>query len=420
MQHKLSLLVLSSAFLCSDQISGKLFAQMRDDTPDSACCPKPLPCCPSKPDCIPPRCAQLVDGPKGEITPNAGPCVACGLDFYITADFIYWMAREDNLAISVVTSGSRNAIVTGAGGLAPFPPKPPIGEVEIPDFKWRPGFKVGLGWNFGDDGWDLFAQYTWLRSNDNKGSQHQPTVRTVLGALGISQGTSLVDAYWNNIDRIADFSVSGDSVFTDSSGKWTLHFNVIDLELGRNFYVSRRLVLRPFIGVKGTWDKQKLSLTYTDNNPSAVDPGTPFFFFENQTVDIWGAGLRGGLNTTWHWTRSFSFLGDIAVTALWEHFKTEALLSDQRTMSGTAPTAISEYTMFVERKAFTLKPVLEMLLGMRWETYTCDNAFHFAVDAGWEMQWWPDQNQFLKRTLIETAGGDLFMQGLTLKFRFDF
>jgi len=42
------------------------------------------------------------------------------------------------------------------------------GNVHSPNFSFTPGFKVGLGVNLPYDGWDLTAEYTWIRDNHNK------------------------------------------------------------------------------------------------------------------------------------------------------------------------------------------------------------------------------------------------------------
>ena len=38
-------------------------------------------------------------------------------------------------------------------------------------------------------------------------------------------------------------------------------------------------------------------------------------------IKNWGLGVRAGMDTSWHFTRAFSIIGDLAFTGLWEQFK---------------------------------------------------------------------------------------------------
>lgn len=364
------LLLLSSLSLCADEVSQM---QPQGPEPRDPCCPAPLPCCPVRPDCIPPRCAQLVGGPKGEITPNAGPCVACGMDLFLTADFIYWTVREDNL---------QYASTTGTDAASPVK-----GKVFFPDFKMEPGFKVGAGILFDHDGWDVFAEYTWIRARDIKGHATPSTGTVLMSSLGLS--------------------AMSPSIITSASVNWELHyFNVIDLEMGRNFYVSRYLKLRPHFGFKGTWQKQ-----FYNSSLQQTASGSVFNTTLTEKQFFWGFGIRAGLDAAWHFSRSFSTFGEISVSGLYGQFEDNFLVL---TNNGAGAFITSDAAPINRGSSFhTIKPVIEWMIGLRWEMYTCDKEFHFALEAGWEEQYWLGQNQF-------TDSGDLIMQGLTTKFRFDF
>ncbi|HSX12649.1 MAG TPA: Lpg1974 family pore-forming outer membrane protein [Rhabdochlamydiaceae bacterium] len=371
-----SLLLLMSS-LCADEVAQMQSQSMSRDP----CCPPPKPCCPPKQDCIPPKCAQLVGGPKGEITPNAGPCVACGADLYLTVDFIYWTVREDHLGF---------AYSTGTNATAPVE-----GRISQLDFKMEPGFKVGAGILFDHDGWDIFAEYTWIRS------------RNVKGSADLEAGTVFLSAEnWGFVDGTA----------SGYDANWSLHyFNVIDLELGRNFYVSRYLKLRPHFGFKGTWQKQ-----FFNDDAATVITSVAHTAFLREKQFYWGFGIRAGLDAAFHFSRSFSTFGEIAVSGLWGQFEDNRLNQEFVTATGAFVAPVGGFNpRNVSSNFHTIKPVMEWMIGLRWETYTCDKEFHFAFEAAWEEQYWLGQNQFIS-TSNEVRGGDLSFQGLTVKFRFDF
>jgi len=267
------------------------------------------------------------------------------------------------------------------------------GKVYHLDGNWNPGFKVGLGWGLGHDGWDILAEYTWYQSSKSKGT---PTLTTA---------HPLYDAYWfvnNPINPVVP-------TFESASGKWKLNFNVLDVSLGRNMYLSPRLEMRPHFGLKATWQKQVLH--------------ADFFNFAH-TTDIsmknrsknWGIGTRAGFETAWHFSREFSLVGDVAFSGVWEEFKVKRVDNTTTLATGVAVNNVS-----MTSHVWGLRPVLEWDLGFRWETWTCGDEWHFAIEADWESQTWFDQNQFLRLAgSAEQNGGDLSMQGLTLKFRVDF
>ncbi len=331
------------------------------------CCP-PAPChvetcCPEINDC----CECNVCPPNYEVTPNAGPCVKDGANIFVTADFIYWTAREDNLDFAITKDIDID---------------PAKGRFVGPETRWRPGFKVGVGHDFCYDGWDIFAEYTWYRVNNTRESIDAPS------------GFVLLDIFWF-VNGLFYFSGTGD---------WTLDFNVVDFELGRNFYVSPRLTLRPFCGLKGTWQKQHIFV----NLSSVID------FTMNNRMKNWGIGILAGLDTSWHWTREVSLFAHLAATALWEQFK--CTRSDFVVID-----SVSIHTLNLLNRFHIVRPVIEWMLGLRWETWFHCDEYHVALEGGWEAQIWFSQNEFIRSANTSAGrGGDLTLQGLTLQARLDF
>lgn len=377
-----SLLMLGSLSLVADQQVDQ----------NGNCCPKP--CCVATccPEIVEDCCFCDVCPPCTQITPNAGPCVKNGADLYIVGAFTYWTAHEDNLVMANVSSP-----FTTAGTV--------ISQTEQPQPNWRgaPGFKIGIGYDFCHDGWDAFLNYTWFRSNDNKKSV-SPT------------NLNVFDNYWG-VNAFL-FAENIPPMYNSASAKWNLHLNVFDLELGRNFYISRRIQLRPHFGLKGMWYHQDYHLQF-----QFIPGGIPTF---NNTMIAkmknWGIGARAGLDTSWHFCRDMSVIGEIAVTALWEHFNAtrvdEAIALTAFAATGTPGTFSSLVNL--QNSYYTLKPVVEWMLGFRWEMWLGCDEYHLAFDLGWEAQHWFSQNKFIRISGDDTANGDLSLMGLTFRARFDF
>ena len=314
--------------------------------------------------------------PLGQITPPAGPRTDTGARFLVTADFIYWQLEQDNLVglPSEYNSFSGNTQTTTK-------------KDAYLDFKYAPGFKVGAGAVFDYDNWDLFANYTWLKQNHAHGSSLKNSV------ADLREGKT---AYkFSEIRSIRRH--------------WTCHFNDIDLELGRQFFISKGIVLRPHFGIKGGWINQKFNLlaNYTFN------PGSVSNILSTTHQDFWGIGLRCGLNTAWHFTRNWSVYGDIAASELACRFK----IREKTVTTESSPSLGTNTDIDLRTGSFyTIKPVLELALGVRYEMLFSQDRYQFFAQAGWEQQIWWDQNQLSGRTDF----GNLTLQGLDVKLGFAF
>jgi len=333
------------------------------------------------------------------ITPNAMPIIQHGFNAYVTADFIYWTGRLDTLNYAHTGLSRPNEASPSFKGISE-----PGSEIGV-DHKLSPGFKAGVGLSLGHDGWDTYFQYTWLHSH----------------ASSTSEQTTALWKFAPGSIFSNDFSLIG-----TSSGQWHLHFNTMDWELGREYFISPHLLLRPFIGLKGTWQRQTYNIDY-DNISQADATGGGLFnatstgsYSINNKQYFWGIGPRIGLNSSWQFNRNWGLFGDIAWSTLWSYFtdsridtaKEVSAFSYQR-QAGT-PTIVAN-----ERSRFhSVFPVLELALGARWDYWFLDDDYRIRIQAAWEEQVWFDQNHFIDGTF--SRYGALTLQGLTLAFRLDF
>lgn len=321
------------------------------------------------------------------ITPAAGPRVSNGADVFITADFLLWRPQEEGMAYAFTGLGDNVANVGQ-------------GSVLQPGWRWEPGFKVGLGLNLDHDGWDLYAQYTWLQSERKDNTPFNSTLAPT----------------WNIADNFNDlFSNVGNSVnsIRTAASTWKLEYNTIDLDLGRNFFVSQYLTTRPFFGFRGAWNKTNYQVTYTSPDGTYAIDATQYQMDNNQ--DYWGFGLRTGLNTGWHFTNEFGFYGDFALSTLWSEFKTGRVDTRKDIIGAGNPVNVIN----TQNNFYSIVPVTELEFGLRYETWFSDDDYHFLVQAGWSNLVWYNYNQTFKLA-EEGSHGDLTLQGLTVKVRFDF
>ena len=163
-------------------------------------------------------------GASGMINPPARPQVKDGADLFIFGDLLYWNAHETGLPVAILQDGPSTNLSDA--------------EVKNISFDWDFGFRLGVGYNLPHDGWDL--NLTWLRF--------------------ITDGSRRVNAHGDDIifaTRLPPADGTAGDTFQKARGHWRLRFNQLDLDLGREFFVSKWLTLRPHFGLRADWVRQK-------------------------------------------------------------------------------------------------------------------------------------------------------------------
>jgi hypothetical protein len=354
----------------------------------------------------PPMPMGVTSQPTGVITPPVAPRVSNGADFFMSADFIYWYAQQDGLEYAFAGELGNNRTN----------PNPSHSHIKQADRKWEPGFKLGAGLEFEHDGWDLFAEWTWLNPITNNETST---------SVDLDNDSYVVLPYGlNGVSGIAAGAV-GQSL-DKAEASWTLHYNVIDLELGRNFFLSRYMTLRPHVGLKTAWINQKFNKEFSgDDIGFGEDPivATDLEFAlsgeakQNQSQESWGLGIRMGIDPVFHLSRNWGIYGNLALSAMYQYYSTSLKTSAYGIGTGTlnAGQPIDFEFRNTKKSNHTLTPVLELGLGLEYMTWFYDESYMLELKAGWEEQVWFNTNQF------QSAGeGNLTLQGFTFKAGFHF
>ncbi|HSW72606.1 MAG TPA: Lpg1974 family pore-forming outer membrane protein, partial [Chlamydiales bacterium] len=155
----------------------------------------------------------------------------CSRDFESFADLIVWTAREAGADCWAEVLTSANNVSSN--------------DLRTVHFRWDPGFRVGIGYGMDHDQWDTKGYYTWFQT---RGKDH------VSSGFGTVHSAFLGNFY---VDNQSGKGLSGPS-YSQASIQWKIRYNIFDWELGRNFWVSESLTLRPFLGAKGGWIHQSI------------------------------------------------------------------------------------------------------------------------------------------------------------------
>ncbi len=320
---------------------------------------------------------------KEVITPSGRPEVSNGVNLYLTGDYLYWIAQE---------TGLNYAFKTGFLPLS-FTPQGE-GEDHYPQFSFDPGFRIGLGWNWPHDGWDLCAQWTRFHT---AASDHTETTSTKV----------VLPAFANPEAAVFPFAKAHAHI--------RIQLNQIDTDLGREFYVSKWLTLKPTLGIRTLWIDQRYTATYEGAITTNASPYNQMIFIN----DSFGVGLKAGLSTQWElgWGFSFFGIGDFAL--VYDRFEVER----QSTFitAGPSPATV---TSSAKDDFYIGRCVADLSLGLRWDYLLAHDRIHVALQAGWEEHLFFGQNQmyYLEpfQGIRDTFNKDLTTQGLGLSARMDF
>jgi hypothetical protein len=308
------------------------------------------------------------------VPPSPTPGEA-GPNVFISADYTLWTAREAGLAIA-----TSNCYTTPTSTATQ-------GKVYYPENKLRSGFKVDLGVYLPHDNWDIKAEYTWFYNNSN----------------------SLHNANFTAGTAVATFSVDPDASYqtflNSAQSSWNNWFNRIDLTMGRSFFAGHYLAIRPFMGLLGAWDNQKLNIIYQDTFNQN--------YYLNNSQKWWGVGAYGGLNATFTFvsdsSNQWSLFLDSGAALPWSKF---------RGSQSVATTATgSSKSIWFTNTFYNVCPMLETSLGIRWETWWSDGSWMFLLQAAWEEQVWFNHNNFLVAgsSAVGNGNGALSLNGLTVR-----
>lgn len=322
------------------------------------------------------------------INPAARPSQKCSWGGYLTLDPLILKAQENGLEFAVETEQGESPKLNGKS------------RTKNLHFNWDWGFRVGLGANLPKDGWDLSLNWMRLKSDDHN-SEEAEQGETLLPVLahpgGIAEG------------------LFGDGRATRSSSRWRLHFDELDFHLGRQFFVSKWLTLKPLAGIETAWINQTNLVKYDGLLDVAFREGRVHL-----SSDYWGAGLKAGLDTQWGILCGFSFIANYSASILYGFFKTGH--SEQASLIDGMVEELFTFTDFYHISRLCT----DFLLGLRYDTFLENERYHIGIQAGWEQHLFFGQNQFIRfsdgtaQASFFANQGDLSLQGFSAQMRFDF
>ncbi len=404
----LSLALVQGFSLSSNTEISAAMRRQRQPAPAPAmnqdCCTPCTPCCVPKPKkCIDCECY---------VPPFYD--LQCDWGMVTYADFLYWYANEGNLSYAMVVEAATNIIVPSVL----LQPK----STKHLGTQWDPGFRVGIGWNSGFDGWDVDANWTWYHNKKSSSVSVAPFDFDE----SLSPGQLAIVDPWNTggfggVDTVtlAPFP----NLFDTISASWKFFLNEIDLDLGRKFWLSRRFAIRPYAGGRGAW-----ATTQFKNVASGTLLGSGIVLSDRFKDTFWGAGLLCGIQPEWFMSPSYTLFANLDTSLLWGQFTIKKKENYRPLEIGTVSA-----NNFFQTSFHKMQAMLDLALGFRWTKVWCQDRFRSTLDAGWEHHIWFDTNNRFQTnglfglsneqrgfTGYEELVGNLMFGGLVINARFDY
>lgn len=344
---------------------------------------------------------------------------------YTELRFNYWQPSQENMELGQLNGGTTETAVTSGGSTTSLAISGSFQAINM-DFDFKPGFTVALGYNFVHDNWDLVASYTWFH-NTNKHSA------TATGFILYDSDTPGISPTWGI------FVESDEDVYYQSaSEKWKLGMDIIDLDLGRWYYVGCKLTVHPSLGARAALIQQHVHVSYI-NGFVSFDVDVPGFVdssgFLVERKDVyntsrsWGIGPKAALETNWMLGWGFRLFGNGEADILYTRYSPLKIKSvASGTVVGTVDLvpfnfALTGNTTGDQKGVDYLRTHCNLQLGFGWGTHFRKNKGHIDCTAGYALEVYFDQNM-LRHDVTDPGGsipnGNLYINGLVANMRFDF
>lgn len=300
-----------------------------------------------------------------------------GYNLYFDAEFLYWIAQEDGLYFAQEKAGPGSNFPGGFDF---------SGDLKRIENHWRPGFRLGLGGNMPYDQWDIFLNWTWFY-NFARNKAHGEVV-----------------ALWGHPDA------SGTQLSHGAKAHWKLHYNILDVELGRAIWIGKSLSVRPFLGIRGAWIDQTFHIDY-----DYLVTGNKIDGEIHAETDFQGGGIRLGVDSRFAMWDGWSVYGIGSGSLLYGHFDTDFL---SRFAESKAGRTEDDFRRGVSS--------FQLAIGIRWDHAFHHGRYHLGVNIGWEQNMWFDINHMnhylsqLGQGILVEENSNLTLQGGTLGLRLDF
>lgn len=303
---------------------------------------------------------------------------------FFVADFLYWKIRNNSwiFALNPTYEKLTSPIYTKY-------------DTMRPDYKLEPGLRIGMGYSFSHDTWDIYADWTYTHSKTKS-------------------------SFVSDDKKILISTFAGSVDIGSLSGKWDLDYHTWDIECGRSFHPGIYFSWRPFIGIRGTYFKQ-IFHTYAADPDDDTPTSQQIFPLSVKAHDqFWGVGIRAGLDAKVQFCNYFGLFGKVSGAILYGEVDAPNILTTNIGQAPNLPDNAGETHLDIKNKYYESKPTAQIMLGLEGGSGFCNNSKYFGIKAAFEINYWWDQENSHTLGMSRDYGTPLEFAGLTISARLEF
>lgn len=336
--------------------------------------------------------ALTPEGTYGTEMRSANPEVQ-GLGWFVSGEILYWHAKIGGSDYAISAGGPKSPVLT-----------PIEGTTKENDFGWDLGGRLGIGVFLPHDDWDLLVNFTYYRNHDTS-SSHKLDPSYLLSTVGVFGGA-----------------------FDRAKSTYELSYLNLDLELGRNYFMSQNLSLRPYIGVKASRLHMEQKVKYHFSPLELVGELVGEFYRVHNRSDFDGIGPRVGIKGNWFLGYGFRFFNECSFSLLYSFFEV-------REKEKASPNAsVSNINVHLKADKHSFTPFAQIYSGLGWGGYIYEEKAYLTFKFGYEVLYFWRSNQMLSSDDFTFSGAtpfstrleykryseDLSFYGITGQVRLDF
>jgi len=310
---------------------------------------------------------------------DGAPQLTAGYGWYVGIGADYTQARLTGTEFAYTSS---NAV-----GAFPFE-----GTLQDIHYSWDWGLHLVGGYIFAHDGFDLGLGYNYLNTSSSGSA-----VSGLAGSVVASRGD-------------ADLG-SWDNTCNEAKSNFSMTMNTLDLSVGRDYFVSRYLSLRPSFGLLSAWFDLEQNTAYTGGTTLT---GNSSFYVDDES-NFWGLGPDIAINTKWFIGEGFSFFANGSTALLYGRY--DVTHDENNTISASDNFEING-------DIHKISPMFGLMLGMAYETYLDNNKQHLGLRLGYNVDYYFNLNQMVtavgSNNQVIRNNGNLGMQGVTFDLTWAF
>lgn len=322
---------------------------------------------------------ETAAGNYGAKTAPARPEVD-GAGAYIILDALLWKANI----------GGTDYAYTSETVAAAYPI---AGQVQSTDFDWDWGLKAGIGYNFEHDEWEGQLLFTYFKTSETN-------------SRALDGGGSIIP-----LKGSADLSGLDLDFCNRAVSRSKLTYYNLDLDIGRDFFLSKYLSVKTSFGIRNSWFNLKQNVQYSGGLILGPDL--------TKNIDsskVWGIGPSTSFYTNWNFCKGISIFANTSGSLLWSYFKV-----DHDESNSASTDDLIELTANMHR----FMPMVQFTLGLAYQAYLNENKQHIEISLGWDTIYYWRANQFMQVSDFATkkytrVSEDVSLQGVTLNIRLDF